>query len=652
MASRRRIPSLPSSPPISVGNCEVIVQARNFTTESNDDGVQISISKTAKIRISEKVDEGDDARSRGYEKHGNCYFVLANPKDSADETKFLLQEVLTLYMKELPTMNFAANTGKESMFLKRCVTNGKYCTLLLKSKDERQSGEVIAAITYQIIPADTQYAEIPLAAVNSIFQHKGIGRLLYLELRKRLQSVGVQTLLCWGDKESEGFWVKQGFSVIGQVTKKGRARKLPIKADIRKALCFPGGSTLMSSQVPNGSSSESVELLNICLPTKPPQLNFRNLEFTQTTKNNEPSKENNQITQSRCFASENLGTGKFSVGGCQDAGLLPVVIKCSVPNASGMRECGSTDDEVNCSYSAHGTKKRMWETSCTSLMSKKVKGTQSTDCELGSDYSSWTNDGRIAKCVDRNCSITIRDEPLPDASLANHGSNSLKDKVEPQADNITNEDSGVPKIPCTAKCNMIMLMNIDDEVKKSRLTKIIENLGGAVASDGRASTHVVTGKVRKTLNFCTALCSGAWVLSPGWLKESFKKGRFVDEMPFILNDEDYKTKYRMELKSAVLRARARPGALLIGLDIWLATHVQPPSDTLSAIVESAGGNVIQAKNMINNVSITIHVACEEDMEEALSAVRMGIQTFSSEWLINCIMTQELDLEAPQYLESL
>lgn len=35
-----------------------------------------------------------------------------------------VQEVLTLYMKELPAMNFAANTGKESMFLQRCVTNG------------------------------------------------------------------------------------------------------------------------------------------------------------------------------------------------------------------------------------------------------------------------------------------------------------------------------------------------------------------------------------------------------------------------------------------------------------------------------------------------------------------------------------------------
>lgn len=66
-------------------------------------------------------------------------------------------------------------------------------------------------------------------------------------------------------------------------------------------------------------------------------------------------------------------------------------------------------------------------------------------------------------------------------------------------------------------------------------------------------------------------------------------------MPFILNDEDYRTKYRTHLKSAVLRAKASPSALLKGLDIWLATHVQPPTNTLSAIVKSAGGNVSQLK---------------------------------------------------------
>lgn len=49
---------------------------------------------------------------------------------------------------------------------------------------------------------------------------------------------------------------------------------------------------------------------------------------------------------------------------------------------------------------------------------------------------------------------------------------------------------------------------------------------------------------------------------------------------------------------------------------------------------------------------TIFVASEEGMEEALSAVKKGIATFSNEWFMNCVMKQELDLEAPKFAESL
>ncbi|XP_011075377.1 uncharacterized protein LOC105159868 [Sesamum indicum] len=641
---RRSVSSPPTSAPISIGNCQVVVEAKNFTSESSRDGLQISLSKTAKIRISvvDSVNEHHgDFGGRGPEKCGNFYFVLANPKDLDGQTKSLLQEVLTLYMKELPAMNYAANTGKESMFLERCVTNGKYCTLLLKSNDDKQPGEVIAALTYQIIPADTQYAEVPLAAVNSIFQHKGLGRLLYLELRKRLQSVGIRTLFCWGDKESEGFWVKQGFTVIGEVDKKGRARKLPIKADVRRALCFPGGSTLMVCHLHSDSSSKAVNLSTLRSPLKLSELNFEKQEPRHIVASHEPSKEDNGVADSGYSDSIKLETEKFSVD-VQWCCFCNV----AVASASGTREGGNDYDEGDCSCSVQGTKKRMWEASCTSLKSKKVKGSYSNDCQLASRCPVWTSDRIIVNCPDRNCCLT-RNEPSPAALLTNPGSNSMHDKnEESRAGNIANEESGYPK------GYRVMLMNIADNDKKSRLTKIIEDLGGVVASDGRVSTHVVTGKVRVTLNFCTALCSGAWIISSGWLKENFKSGRFVDEMPFILIDEDYRKRYRTELKSAVLRAKASPNALLKGLDIWLATHVHPPTSTLSAIVKSAGGNVIRTQNEINEVSKTIFVACEEDMEEALSAVKLGIWTFSSDWLMNCIMKQELDLEAPQFAESL
>lgn len=58
------------------------------------------------------------------------------------------------------------------------------------------------------------------------------------------------------------------------------------------------------------------------------------------------------------------------------------------------------------------------------------------------------------------------------------------------------------------ECFRIILMNIADDAKRTHLIKVIEDLGGAVVSNGSLSTHVVMGEVRKTLNFCTALSSG------------------------------------------------------------------------------------------------------------------------------------------------
>lgn len=40
--------------------------------------------------------------------------------------------------------------------------------------------QVIAAISYQIVPADTQYAEIPLAAVSFNYQRKVLYPLFFL----------------------------------------------------------------------------------------------------------------------------------------------------------------------------------------------------------------------------------------------------------------------------------------------------------------------------------------------------------------------------------------------------------------------------------------------------------------------------------------
>ncbi|XP_022766617.1 uncharacterized protein LOC111311476 isoform X1 [Durio zibethinus] len=614
MAPRK---SSSSHSPIPIGNCEVLIEANKYSCNSEHNSLQISISKNTKIKIS--VREGMDAKSvndhlrsesegKGDEERCSAVknehmFALVNPKDVDSATKSYLQEVLKLYNGELPTMNYAANTGKQSMFLERCVSNGKYCTLTLKNKSIDGVEEVIAAITYQIIPADTQFAEIPLAAVNSIYQHKGFGHMLYIELKKRLQSVGIRTILCWGDKESEGFWLKQGFVSIAEVDNKGRARRLPIKADIRRALCFPGGSTLMVCHLSKDISAAG-EYLRFCFPLKPYQ-------------------------KSQSSAADGSGGQK-----------------------------GANIGANQCACSSQVAKRKVWEASSSSLKTKKVKGTHQIDshqnvCQLDSNWHIIPDSDRYGSWLD-GCSFASTDKSLvevtPGVSLANNCI--INEAQEGRPSCMTPEAPTAKELQSYKECFRIMLMNIADDTKKTHLIKVIENLGGSPTFNGSISTHIVTGKVRKTLNFCTALCSGAWIVSPSWLKESFREGKFVDELPYILHDEDYVLKYRTELKDSVFRAKARPGALLKGYNFCMAAHVQPPVTTLSAIIKSAGGNIIRGLDKVNEASKTFFIACEEDMEEALSALKKGIWTFSSEWLMNCVMRQDLDLGAPQFAESL
>ncbi|EEF32294.1 hypothetical protein RCOM_0255070 [Ricinus communis] len=506
-----------------------------------------------------------------------------------------------------------------------------------------------------------QYAEIPIAAVSSDYQRKvigshsllflahsaiklalfsalysteekyayGFGRLLYKELRKRLWNVGVRAIYCWGDKESEGFWHKLGFQSIAEVDKKGRAGRLPIKADVRRALCFPGGSVLMVSHLGEDISANDSELQKFHFPLRPQKLS------------------------SAIDISVHLGKDYNTLGFCWngDCEKLDTFggLGCSKKSSgAGLEKIEADIDAKFCSCYTQNKRRRVWEASLSSLKSKKVKGSHQIDC------TEYSGSDRMESCFNE-CSLAISKgnsflevsdtDPLTSNCMENNAK-------EGRSINMGSEAIVSRGLQSMGDNIQIMLMNIADEAKKIHLTKVIESLGGTVTSDGSISTHVVTGKIRKTLNFCTALCSGAWIVSSSWLKESFQNGRFVDEWPHVLHDEEYMLKYRTGLKDAILRAKARPKALLRGYDICISAHIQPPVKTLSAIVKSAGGNIVSGLNKISEASNAIFVGCEENMEEALSASKKGIQTFSSDWLMNCIMRQELDLQAFQFAESL
>ncbi|OEL35509.1 hypothetical protein BAE44_0003472 [Dichanthelium oligosanthes] len=524
-----------AAPAFSIGNCKVEIHGSGLRCESTEEGLTVSGPRGAKLMGIRRV----------------IRMVL---------------EVLTLYKQELPSMDYAADTGRKSGFLEKCTINGKYKTLILMSSPAAKHEEVVAAVSYQIVPADTQYAEIPLAVVRSSHQRAGIGHLLYKELSQRLQNVGVTTIFCWADK---------GFISVGEVDTRGKIRKIPVRADIKRALCFPGGSTLM------------VAHLKMELP------------ILQTW-------EKLQTSPLHTVAPDSISPDDINVPLCENM-VLQTYKRHGVRKTAKVARNEARIDCSESSLSEQGPKKRVYEMSSSSLNSP------------------------------RNSVHLIPKEHLA-PSMGVHSDNKMSGDEKAV---INSNDSPT-----------IMLMNIADDEKKARLTKVVETLGGFVTCEGHSCTHIVTGKARRTMNFCIALSSGAWIVSPNWLKESFRQGQFVGEAQYVIEDEEYRMQYKSELKDAVMRAKKRPNSLVSGYTFCLSKYIQPSFDVLSSIIKSTGGKIIKKLSELDEPSQTIFLVCEEETELALVAAKRGIKTFSSDWFMSCVMKQELDLEAPQFTVSL
>ncbi|GJY86976.1 hypothetical protein Tco_0501002 [Tanacetum coccineum] len=104
-----------------------------------------------------------------------------------------------------------------------------------------------------------------------------------------------------------------------------------------------------------------------------------------------------------------------------------------------------------------------------------------------------------------------------------------------------------------------------------KIRKDYESTNGAPKEDDDHKTN----KFRQLLTVNPRV----WVISPAWLKESFRARLFVDI--------EYESKYMHDVKGAVLRERAKPIALFKGFEVCLAPHMQP----LSCIVRLEDGNI-------------------------------------------------------------
>lgn len=528
--------------------------------------------------------------------------------------------------------------------------------------------------------------------------------------------MGVVTIFCWGDQESESFWLKQGFLKVAEVDGHGKPYKLPIKPDVRRAMSIPGSATLLVSHLyckpaiivasdskfattpPRQVQPHVAEGLH---ETAPPALRLSPAAAitTPTVGELKPSLQVTPLLAQDGKLVKASGMMPLNIDGALSSVATQIEVKKSTaPFEGGLHSYIPMEPVLSLtlappsqpmiatvgSLPCEGVQGELAERVMQNQEGEVGKQATLTPMQLEKEniYVEAVQRGRkrgrpdasqaqrlekqkkVLNCFQGtkrpNSEVIMSQQhgvltelPEPNVVLAELPTGPLATGTCVDADKGTQEDSkgGATINPQLTKLT-IMFMNMADDNRRLQLTKFVERLGGKVSNNGNKCTHVVTGEARRTLNFCTALNAGAWVVSPAWLKASVKEKKFIEEAPFVLKDEAFECKYKTTLEIVIKRGKQRPHGLLQGMCIYPTKHVQPPLETVSAIILSGGGKVLSSLEEAKGSSSAIVVACEDDISEALMAAKAGLPTYSSEWLMCCIMRQELDMTTPQFTESL
>ncbi|KAJ2081215.1 regulator of Ty1 Transposition [Coemansia sp. RSA 988] len=119
----------------------------------------------------------------------------------------------------------------------------------------------------------------------------------------------------------------------------------------------------------------------------------------------------------------------------------------------------------------------------------------------------------------------------------------------------------------------------------------IAALGGAVVEDAAHATHLICRSIKRTMKLLAALARGrVRVVSQKWLADSLARGTWIagDETEqYSVVDADAEARWSFRLADSQRRGRAR--RLLEGVTVLVTPHVEPPLETLRALVELAGG---------------------------------------------------------------
>ncbi|MFQ6646156.1 hypothetical protein Gotur_020576 [Gossypium turneri] len=197
-----------------------------------------------------------------------------------------------------------------------------------------------------------------------------------------------------------------------------------------------------------------------------------------------------------------------------------------------------------------------------------------------------------------------------------------------------------------ADIRVLFSNHLDEDIIKQQ-KKILARLGISEASSILAATHFVTDKFVRTRNMLEAIASGKPVVTHLWLESVGQVNIHIDEEAYILRDIKKEKEFGFCMPASLARACRRP--LLQGRRVLITPNTKPNKETIVHLVavlhgqalERIGRSAMKDDKVLDDLLI---LSCEEDYAICVPFLEKGAAVYSSELLLNGIVTQKLDYE--------
>ncbi|XWS53687.1 hypothetical protein CRYUN_Cryun10bG0021900 [Craigia yunnanensis] len=197
-----------------------------------------------------------------------------------------------------------------------------------------------------------------------------------------------------------------------------------------------------------------------------------------------------------------------------------------------------------------------------------------------------------------------------------------------------------------ANVRVLFSNHLDEDIIKQQ-KKILVRLGISEASSILDATHFITDKFVRTRNMLEAIASGKPVVTHLWLESIGQVNIHIDEEAYVLRDIKKEKELGFCMPVSLALARKRP--LLQGRRVLITPNMKPGKEIISHLVTAVHGQAVEriGRSTMKDDKVPddlLVLSCEEDYAICVPFLEKGATVYSSELLLNGIVTQKLDYE--------